>query len=128
MDDDDAPFIRDEENEERMAAIIYEQALGANTDGENTSEDDDDFSAKCLNDSGEGLETGDGLQLEDIRDDDEVPLANTDAVYILSIVDHCRCMNKFVGEVPLLTNHFSYSPLDLSLKVLRRRNEARTKG
>ena len=80
--DDDAPFIRDEENEERMAAIIYEQALGANTDGENTSEDDEDFSAKCLNDSGEGLETGDGLQLEDIRDDDEVPFANSDAVYI----------------------------------------------
>ena len=80
--DDDAPFIRDEENEERMAAIIYEQTLGANTDGENSSEEDEDFSAKCLNESSEGLETGDGHQLEDIRDDDEVPLANSDAVYI----------------------------------------------
>ena len=80
--DDDAPFIRDEQNEERMAEIIYEQTLGANTDGADSSEDDEDFSAKCLIDSGEGLETGDGLQLEDIRDDDEVPLANSDVVYI----------------------------------------------
>ena len=65
-----------------MGAIIYEQTLGVNTDGEYSSEEDEDFSAKCLNDSGEGLETGDGLELEDIRDDDEVPLGNSGAVHI----------------------------------------------
>ena len=80
--DDDTPFIRDEETEERIAAIIYEQTLGVNTDGEGSSEEDEDFSAKCLNDSSEGLETGDGLELADIRDDDEVPLANSGEVYI----------------------------------------------
>ena len=76
--EDDAPFIRDEEKEERMAAIIFEKTLGVNTDGEDSDENSDgeDFSAKCLNDSGEGLE------LEEIRDDDEVPLANSGEVYI----------------------------------------------
>ena len=72
--DDDATFIRDEENEERMHAIIFGRALGANSDGEDsTEEDDEEFSAKCLNDSGEGLE------LENFRDDDgeEVPLQNS---------------------------------------------------
>ena len=70
---DDAPFIRDEENEDRMAAIINDMAAGPNTDGEDSSEEDDeDFNAKCLNDSGEGLE------LENFRDDDEkVPLENS---------------------------------------------------
>ena len=71
---DDAPFIRDEENEDRMQAIIYDKAAEPNSDGEDSSEEDDeDFSAKCLNDSGEGLE------LENFRDDDdeEVPLENS---------------------------------------------------
>ena len=80
--DDDAPFIQDEENEEQMAAIIYEQTLGVNTDGEGSSEEDEGFSAKCLNDSCEGHETRDGLELADIRDDDEVPLENSGEVYI----------------------------------------------
>ena len=69
--DDDVAFIWDEENEERMQAIIFERALRANSDGEDsTEEDDEEFSAKCLNDSGEGLE------LENFKDDDdeEVPL------------------------------------------------------
>ena len=75
--EDDAPFIRDKENEEQMQAIIFERTLGLNSDGEDSGEeDDDDFNAKCLNDSGEGLE------LAEIRDDDEVPLANSGAVYI----------------------------------------------
>ena len=75
--EDDAPFIRDEENEEQMLAIICERTLGLNSDGEDSGEeDDDDFSAKCLNDSGEGLE------LENLRDDDEVPLENSGEVYI----------------------------------------------
>ena len=72
--DDDATFIRDEENEERMQAIIFERTLGANSEGEDSSkEDDEKFSAKCLNDSGEGLE------LENFRDDDdeEVLLENS---------------------------------------------------
>jgi len=71
---DDVPFIRDEENEDRMQAIICDIAAGPNSDGEDSSEEDDeDFSSKCLNNSGEGLE------LENFRDDDdeEVPLENS---------------------------------------------------
>ena len=71
---DDAHFIRDEENEDRMQTIIYDRAAGPNSDGEDSSEEyDEEFSAKCLNDSGEGLE------LENFRDDDdeEVPLENS---------------------------------------------------
>ena len=68
---DDAPFIRDEENEDRLEAIIYDKAAGPNSDGEESSEEDgEEFSAKCLNDSGEGLE------LENFRDE-EVPLENS---------------------------------------------------
>ena len=79
---DNALFIRDEENEDRMQAIIYDRAAGPNSDGEDSSEEDDeDFSAKCLNDSGEGLE------LENFRDDDEeVPLENSEEVYIKSFI------------------------------------------
>ena len=72
--DDDVTFIRDEENEDRMQAIIFETDLGANSDGEDsTDEDDEEFSAKCLNDSGEGVE------LENLRDEDdeEAPLENS---------------------------------------------------
>ena len=71
--DDNVAFIRDEENEKRMQAIIFERALGANSDGEDsTKEDDEEFSAKCLNDPGEGVE------LENFSDDDEeVPLENS---------------------------------------------------
>ena len=74
---DNNPFIRNEDDEARMAAIIYEKSLGVNSDGEDfDDEQDDDFSSRCLNDSGEGLE------LEEIRDDDEVPLENSGEVYI----------------------------------------------
>ena len=84
----DAPFIRDEENEERMAEIIFEKTLGVNSDGEDSGGEDDDFSEKCLNDSGEGLE------LEEIRDDDEVPLANSGEVYIyIKSLLITRCIN-----------------------------------
>ena len=70
MEDDapiiDALFIRDLEEEDRMQAIIYATAAGPNSDGEETDEEDgEDFSAKCLNDSGEGLE------LQNFRDDDD---------------------------------------------------------
>ena len=80
MEDDapiiDAPaFIRDLEKEERFQVIIFDKTLGPNSDGEETDEEDgEDFSAKCLNDSGEGLE------LQNFRDDDdeeEVPLENS---------------------------------------------------
>ena len=72
--EDDAPFIRDLEEEDRMEAIICATAAGPNSDGEDSDEEDgEDFSAKCLNDSGEGLE------LQNFRDDDEeeVPLENS---------------------------------------------------
>ena len=39
---DDAPFIRDEENEDRMQAIIYDRAAGPNSDGEDSGEQDDE--------------------------------------------------------------------------------------
>ena len=74
---DNNPFIRNEDIEEQMAAIIYEKSLGVNSDGEDSDdEQEDDFSSRCLNDSGEGLE------LEEIRDDDEVPAENSGQVYI----------------------------------------------
>ena len=72
---DHAPFIRDEENEDRMQAIIYDRAIGPNSDGEDSGEEDDeDFSAKCLNDSGEGLELE---NFRDDNDDEEVTLENS---------------------------------------------------
>ena len=69
----DAPF-RDDENEDRMQQIIYASAHETDAGGEDSDgEDADEFSAKCLNDSGEGLE------LQNFRDDDEeeVPLENS---------------------------------------------------
>ena len=67
-----------------MQQIIYASARGTDASGEDSGGEDDDFSEKCLNDSGEGLE------LEEIRNDGEVPLANSGEVYIyiLSLVDH----------------------------------------
>jgi hypothetical protein len=70
---DDAPtFVRDLEEEDRLQQIIYNTAAGPNSDGEysdgedsSDGEDAEEFSAKCLNDSGEGLE------LEKFRDDDD---------------------------------------------------------
>ena len=64
---DDAPtFVRDLEEEDRLQQIIYNTAAGPNSDGEDSDgEDAEEFSAKCLNDSGEGLE------LEKFRDDDD---------------------------------------------------------
>ena len=56
----DASFIRDEEKEDMVQQMIYENARGPEPD-----EVDEDFSSQFLNDSGEGLES-------------EVPLANSD--------------------------------------------------
>ena len=73
---DNNPFIRNEVVEEQMAAIIYEKSLGVNCDGEDSDdEQEDDFSSRCLNDSGEGLEL-------EIIDDDQVPAENSGQVYI----------------------------------------------
>lgn len=73
---DNNPFIRNEDIEEQMAAIIYEKSLGVNSDGEDSDdEQEDDFSSRCLNDSGEGLEL-------EIIDDDQVPAENSGQVYI----------------------------------------------
>lgn len=73
---DNNPFIRNEDVEEQMAAIIYEKSLGVNSDGEDSDdEQEDDFSSRCLNDSGEGLEL-------EIIDDDQVPAENSGQVYI----------------------------------------------
>ena len=91
---DDAPtFVRDLEREDRLQQIIYNNAAGPNSDGEysdredsSDEEDVEEFSAKCLNDS------GDGLELENFRDDDdeEEPSGSLakQKVYILSLVDH----------------------------------------
>ena len=91
---DDAPtFVRDLEEEDRLQQIIYNNAAGPNSDGEysdgedsSDEEDAEEFSAKCLNDS------GDGLELENFRDDDdeEEPSGSLakQKVYILSLVDH----------------------------------------
>ena len=66
----DAPFIRDEEQEEFVQKMIYENARGPEPDG-----DDDDCGSQFLNDSGEGLESEE-------RRDDEVALTNSGEVYI----------------------------------------------
>ena len=87
---DDPAFIRDLEKEERFQALIFDKTLGSNSDGEDSDgedsdeEDGEDFSAKCLNDSGEGLE------LQNFRDDDEEEVSlpnsveNSGKVYIKS--------------------------------------------
>ena len=88
--DDVPPFIRDLEEEERYQQIIFNDAAGPNSDGEDSDredsdeEDAEDFSAKCSNDSGEGLE------LQNFRDDDEEEVSlensveNSGKVYIKS--------------------------------------------
>ena len=87
---DDLAFIRDLEKEEHFQAMIFDKTLGPNSDGEDSDgedsdeEDAEDFSAKCLNDSGEGLE------LQNFRDDDEEEVSlqnsveNSGKVYIKS--------------------------------------------
>ena len=65
----DASFIRNEEEEDVVQQMIYENARGPEPDG-------DDFSSQFLNDSGEGLQSEE-------RRDDEVPLiTNSGEVYL----------------------------------------------
>ena len=66
----EANYVRDEENEDRIQEMIYEDA--------HREEDDDEFASQFLMDSGEGLESG------------EVLLTNSGEVYILRryVVDH----------------------------------------
>ena len=75
----DAPF-RYDNNEDQMQQIIYASARG-----EDVSGGEDDFSSQFLNDSSEGLEE---------RREDEVPLTNSDEVYIYTkVVLITRCIN-----------------------------------
>jgi hypothetical protein len=103
----DAPFMRDEEEEELVQKMIYENAGGPEPDGS----DDDDFSSQFLNDSGEGLESEE-------RRDDEVPLTNSGKVYLyIKVVFICRCIDLFV--LHLLTNHFSFRLLDHRANLIK---------
>ena len=77
----DVPFIRDEEEEEMVQKMIYENARGPEPDGSDDDDfrsHDDDFSSQFLNEEGEGLESEE-------RRDDEVPLTNSGEVYILRL-------------------------------------------
>ena len=103
----DVPFIRDEEEEELVQKMIYENARGPEPDGS----DHDDFSSQFLNDKGEGLESEE-------RRDDEVPLTNSGKVYLyIKAVFICRCIDLFV--LHLLTNHFSFSLLDHRANLIK---------
>ena len=86
-------------------------------DGGGEDDGGEEFSSQFLIDSGEGAE------LELMIDDDEVPLTNSDAVCIKSLLI-IRCINRFV--LHLLMNHFSFSPPDLA-ELRERRKEARPK-
>ena len=102
----DAPFIRDEDQEEMVQKMIYENARGPEPD-----EDDDDFGSQFLNNSGEGLESEE-------RRDDEVPLTNSGKVYLyIKAVFISRCIDLFV--LHLLTNHFSFSLLDHRANLIK---------
>jgi hypothetical protein len=68
--DMDTPFTRDEEQEDLVQRMIYDNARGPEPEGDV----DDDFTSQFLNDSGDGVESEE-------RRDDEVPLPNTDKVY-----------------------------------------------
>ena len=65
----EANYVRDEENEDRIQEMIYEDA---------DREEDDESASQFLMDSGEGLESG------------ELLLTNSGEVYILRryVVDH----------------------------------------
>ena len=69
-----ANYVRDEENEDQIQQMIYEDAHREDPDGEV----DDEFASQFLMDSGEGLESG------------ELLLTNSGEVYILRryVVDH----------------------------------------
>ena len=111
----DAPFIRNEEDEDIVQQMIYENARGPEPDR-------DDFSAQFLNDSGEGFESEE-------RRDDEVPLiTNSCEVYLyIKALLISRCIDLFV--LHLLTNHFSFSLLDHRANLLKSKiREARRKG
>ena len=69
MDPDAAHFVRDEEQEDLLQQLIYQNARGPEPDGDG-KDDGDELTSQFLNDSGEGLESG------EIRDD-EVPLTNS---------------------------------------------------
>ena len=73
MDLDYPPFIRNEEEEDLVQQVIYNNAR--------PDEDDDgeDLTTQFLNDSGEGLESKE-------RRENEVPLTNFGKVYIMAML------------------------------------------
>ena len=79
--------LTEEQAEDCLREMIYQNAQPV-TDGGGEDDGGEDFSSQFLNNSGEGAE------LEKIRDDDEVPLAHSDAVciYIKSLLI-TRCIN-----------------------------------
>lgn len=79
--------LTEEQAEDCMRQMIFETAQ-REPDGGGEDGGGEDFSSQFLNDSGEGTE------LEKIRDDDEVPLTNSGAVciYIKSPLI-TRCIN-----------------------------------
>ena len=71
------PFIRNEEQEDLVQQLIYNNARPeADDDG---NDDGEDLTAQFLNDSAEGLESEE-------RRDDEVPLTNSGKVYIMAMI------------------------------------------
>ena len=67
--------LTQEQVEDCMREIIFGDAQRG-SDGGGKDDGGKDLSNRFLNDSGEGVE------LEEIRDDDEMPLANSGEVYI----------------------------------------------
>ena len=67
------PFIRKEEEEDLAQQVIYNNARPDEVD------DGDELTAQFLSDSGEGVESEE-------RRDNEVPLTNSDKVYIMAMI------------------------------------------
>lgn len=67
------PFIRNEEEEDLVQQVIYNNARPYEDD------DGEDLTTQFLNDSGEGLESEE-------RRADEVPLTNSGKVYIMAML------------------------------------------
>ena len=81
---EDADFIvRDEEEEDKIQRMIYENARGPEPD-----EDDDDFGSQFLNDDGDGLEAEE-------RRDDELSLTKSGEVY-LYILRLCSSVDALI--------------------------------
>lgn len=76
-------IIRDEEEEDKIQRMIYENARGPEPD-----EDDDDFGSQFLNDFGDGLDAEE-------RRDDELSLTKSGEVY-LYILRLCSSVDALI--------------------------------